>query len=200
MQIQIDMKEVNQLMASLRTGGPQVLVRTINNTLKGAKTDITTEIVADVNLTKTFLNKQTGKNAEKTFSMWYASTAQVPFYSGKISTKSANVPLIQYSNQRGNKASYAKRVTVEVKKARGKKIFRHAFRMQMSSGHVGLFEIEHPIRLSRTGRPVIKQLYGPRVPDIMSNKETIEDIEKKIGKRMDKELNRQLDYMLSIYK
>ena len=200
MQIQIDMKEVTQLMASLRTGGPQVLVRTINNTLKGAKTVITSEIVADVNLTKTFINKQTGKDAEKTFSMWYASTAQVPFYSGKISTKSANVPLIQYSNQRGNKAKYAKKITVMVKRAKGTKQLYHTFRMQMPSGHVGLFEIEQPIRISRTGRPVIKQLYGPRIPDIMSNKETIEDIEKQIRERMDNELNRQLDYMLSIFR
>jgi hypothetical protein len=34
----------------------------------------------------------------------------------------------------------------------------------------------------------------------MSNKETIEDIEKQVQKRMDKELGRQLDYMLSIYR
>ena len=93
-----------------------------------------------------------------------------------------------------------KRVSVLVKKDRGRKVLKNAFPIQMPSGHRGLFEIEQPLHISKTGRPVIKQLYGPRIPDIMSNKETIEDIEKQIRERMDNELNRQLDYMLSIFR
>lgn len=201
MKIQIDMAEVNQLMATIRTGGLQVLVRTINNTLKGCSTIITNEIAADVNLQKGFIRKQEGKKSEQTFMIRYASVADAPYISGLIETKSANVPLIYYSNQRGNKKKYAKTISVMVKKDRGRERFRHVFVATMQSGHRGIFEIERPPRKSRiTGRYVIKQKYGPRIPDIMSNEETIKDIEKEVTIRMDKELNRQLDYMLSIYR
>ena len=198
--IQIDLSRVEAMLATMRTEGPQVLIRTINNTLKGAKTDISKEIRADLNITAKFLNKQTGKDAEKTFEIFYANKAQLPVYSGKISTKSANVPMIEYSNQRGTGFRTKKKVSVLVKKARSRKTLSHVFPMKMKSGHIGLFEIEQPVRLSRTGRPTIKQKYGPRVPDIMSNKETIEDIQTKINTRMDNELTRQLDYMLSIFR
>lgn len=192
--IQVELKQTQALLDAIYHGGSGVLTRAINNTLRGVKTDISDEIVADVNLTKTFLNKQTGKDAEKTFTFSYASSMKMW---GSISTKSANVPLIQYSNQRGNKASFAKKVYVTVQKNRGRTLFRHAIRMQMESGHVGLFEIEQPVRISRTGRPAIKQLYGSRVPDVLSNKPTFDRVQTKATERLDKQLASQIDYMLS---
>ncbi|MFW9899907.1 MAG: hypothetical protein ACFFDY_01310 [Candidatus Thorarchaeota archaeon] len=192
--IQVELKQTQALLDAIYHGGPGVLTRAINNTLNGVKTDVSNEIVADVNLTKTFLNKQTGKDAEKTFVFSYASSLKLW---GSISTKSANVPLIQYSNQRGNKASFAKKVYVTIQRNRGKTLLAHAFRMTMPSGHVGLFEIEQPPRTSRTGRSVIKQLYGSRIPDVLSNKATFDRVQEKANARLDKQLASQIDYMLS---
>lgn len=192
--IKVELKETQALIDAIYKGGPGVLTRAINNTLGGVKTDITNEIAATVNLTKTFIQKQTGKKSQQTFSMSYASSMKMW---GSITTKSANVPLIQYSNQRGDKASYAKKVYVTVQRDRGRKLIAHAFRMKMPSGHIGLFEIEQPPRISRTGRPVIKELYGSRIPDVLSNKPTFDRVQAQATERLDKQLESQIDYMLS---
>jgi len=194
--IELKLGEVQELLATMRTGGPKVLVRTINETLKGVRTDVTNEVAAAVNLTKTFIRKQTGKKSQQTFYLKQANYASAPDYYGYLEVKGANVPLIQYSNQRGAKFRRAKRVSVVVQKSRGRKVLKHAFPMQMPSGHRGLFEFEEGV--SRTGRRSIKELYGSRVPDVLSNKETFDKVEKHAQDRMDKALNRHLDNLLSI--
>lgn len=192
--IKVELKPTQELINAIYKGGPGVLTRAINNTLSGVKTVITEEIADTVNLTKTFIQKQTGKKSQQTFSMSYASSMKMW---GSITTKSANVPLIQYSNQRGDKASYAKKIYVTVQKDRGRKLLVHAFRMKMPSGHVGLFEIEQPPHPSKTGRPTIKELYGSRIPDVLSNKPTFDRVQAQATERLDKQLESQIDYMLS---
>lgn len=194
--ITLKLGEVQELLATMRTGGPKVLVRTINETLKGVRTDVTNEVAAAVNLPKTFIRKQTSKKSQRTFYLKQANYASAPDYSGYLEVKGANVSLIQYSNQRGAKFRRAKRVSVLVQKSRGRKIFRHAFPMKMPSGHRGIFEFEEGV--SRTGRRSIKELYGSRVPDVLSNKETFDKVEKHATARMDKALNKHLDHLLSI--
>ena len=57
-----------------------------------------------------------------------------------------------------------------VKKAHGRKIIPGSFVARMKSGHAGVF------RRKRRARLPIKQFYGPRVPDILSNKNVRERV------------------------
>lgn len=194
MQIHVNLTETQALLDAIYKGGTGVLTRAINRTLTGVRTDVTTEVTKSVNLTKSFVQKQTGKKSQRTFFISKASTNQLR-PSGYIEVKGANVPLIQYSNQRGSKFRRTKRVSVMVQKSRGRTRLRHALPMKMPSGHRGLFEFDRGI--SGTGRRSIKELYGSRVPDVLSNKKTFDAVTKKAQERLDKNVAAQIDWMLT---
>ena len=194
-QIAIEPKALNatkEMLAAIQKGNKGVMSRAINTTLRGVRTDVTREIKDSVNLTTTFIQQGTSKAGTKTFYLSYA-TKTAP--TGTITTRGANVPLIQYSNQRGTKATYPKSITVEVKKARGKTKLRHAFIPKLESGHRGLFEYE--FGTATTGRRKIKEMYGPRIPDILSNAEVMSKVEANAKIRMDKNLSHEIDYFFS---
>lgn len=189
MQIHVNLTETQALLDAIYKGGTGVLTRAINRTLTGVRTDVTTEITNAVNLTKSFVQKQTGKVSQRTFSINNASTNQL-HPSGSIQTRGANVPLLQYSNQRKPGAT-ARSISVMVQKSRGRHRLRHAFVATMPSGHRGIFA---PI--PGQGRH-IKELYSSRVPDVLSNKETFDAVMSKAQERLDKNLQSQIDWMLS---
>lgn len=187
------LNDVQGLLADIQGGTGRALSRSINRTIKGVRTDVTDEVKASVNLTKSFIQKQTGMKTQQTFIIHNATPA-LP--KGSISTRGANVPLIQYSNQRGKRQKYPKNITVQVKKSRGKHRMRHMFIPQLRSGHRGLFVQVSGKTINRNRK--IEQKFGPRVPDILSNKEVMEKVENKASVRMDKNLAHEVDYLLSI--
>lgn len=189
MQIHVNLTETQALLDAIYKGGTGVLTRAINRTLTGVRTDVTTEITNAVNLTKSFVQKQTGKVSQRTFSINKASTNQLR-PSGSIQTRGANVPLLQYSNQRKPGAT-VRSISVMVQKSRGRHRLHHAFVATMPSGHRGIFA---PI--PGQGRR-IKELYSSRVPDVLSNKETFDVVMSKAQERLDKNLQSQIDWMLS---
>ena len=173
----------------------KVISRAINKTLKGVRTDVTSEIQSSVDLTKSFIQKQTGKKTEQTF---FLQNATAVYPKGVLTTRGANVPLIQYSNQRGSRQRYPKSIFVTVKKSRGKHKMRHVFVPNLRSGHRGLFvQLPKSAGTTVSGNRKIKQLFGSRIPDVLSNREVMERVEKKASERIDKNLSHELDYFFS---
>lgn len=189
------LSEVQDLLLNMEGAANKVISRAINKTLKGVRTDVTEEVQKSVDLTKSFIQKQTGKKTEQTFSL-HRATASFP--RGTLTTRGANVPLIQYSNQRGLRQRYPKSIFVSVKKARGKHKMRHVFIPQLKSKHRGLFvQLPKTAGTTASGHRKIKQLFGPRIPDILSNKEVMERVEEKASGRIDKNLSHEVDYFFS---
>jgi hypothetical protein len=185
---------VKDLMLELGNNSKRALSRTINRTVNGVRTDITVEIKDSVDLTTAFIQKQTGMKSQRTF---FIHRATPSYPRGSISTRGANVPLVQYSNQRGTRKRFPKSIKVRVKKDRGYHKVRHMFIPVLKSGHRGLFETI-PGSKTAAGNTKIKQKYGPRVPDILSNKEVLSKVERKAGERLQKNLTHEVDYLLSI--
>jgi hypothetical protein len=173
------------------------LSRAINRTLGvqsgGMRKTVADEIRKTANIQRGFLYKQTGRNATKTFSI---SRATVANPSGKISTKGANIPIIQYSNQRGNRKAFAKKIYVTVQKSRGRKRLAHAFIPQLRSGHRGIFVRTNPGAKGPAGRK-IKQLFSSRVPDVLINQPVMDRVLDTGADRFERELAHQIDYILA---
>ena len=198
---------LNSFMIGVSKDTNRALARAINKTIGvragGMRRDIAEEVIQDVNLTKRFIYKQKGKRSQRTFKISRATT-QHP--TGYIRTQGANVPLIEYSNQRGKRGKYAKRISVKVKKAKGRKTLKHAFIPVLKSGHRGIFfraetghkgaAISSAFTGQRVGRLPIYEAHGPRVPDILSNTDTMARVLRKAQKRMDKNLKHEVDYIL----
>ena len=198
--VEINQTQLNNLNALLNRMGERdanrVLSRAINKTLGlragGMRKVIAEEIQRTHNLTKSFIYKQTGKKTQRTFRIQRA-TVQSP--TGTISTIGANVPLIYYSNQRGVRKRYAKKIYVKIYKARGRQRLQHAFVPQLKSGHRGLFVRRNPGAGGKKGRK-IKKLYGSRVPDVLSNPEVISKVERRGTKDLDRYLKHEIDYFI----
>jgi hypothetical protein len=169
----------------------KVLVRAINKTITGAKTEVKNAIADKVNLTKTFIEEGTSKKGTKTFSTQNATWGNPV---GHLKVCSANVPLIQYSNQRGA-GKVAKKITVQVLKSKPKwTASRHIFKATMRSGHIGLFHLIYPPeRSSRTGNLRFKEMFGPRISGHLLREVVWQDVSDKIKIRADYNLAHETD-------
>ncbi len=167
------------------------IVRSINHVIGkkrgGVKKVIAAEIHKVVNVAKSFIYKQDGKVTERTF---YDKKASLHDLSGWVRTRGANVPLIYYSNQRGNRKRRSKSISVQVQRKRKRTKLKHAFIPPLRSGHRGLFVRSYPY--DTTSR-AIRQLYGSRIPDILSNQPVMD----KVLKTADEILYRNLDHELT---
>lgn len=193
--VQVDQSQLARIENTLRFIGNEsniALSRAINRTIDGVRTDATDIIAEAVALPKTFIRSGGSKAGEKTFNIVRA-TPQTP--TGSIRTQGANVPLLQYSNQRGVKKAYAKKIVVEVKRGQGKHTMKHVFIPVLESGHRGIYKLV-PGQKASTGRTRIKELYGPRIPDILSNKENFDKLMQAAQGRLDARLAHEVDYIL----
>jgi len=175
----------------------RALSRAINRTLGvqhgGMRKTISDEIRKDVNIQQRYLYKQnTGRRTINTFDIRRA-TVNRP--TGKISTRGPNTPLIEYFNQRGKRSQYAKSIYVKVQKSRGHYKLAHAFIPKLRSGHRGIFARVNPGAKGTVGRK-IKQLFGSRVPDVLSNQLTLARVMNTGAERFERELNHQIDYIM----
>lgn len=195
------LRDLNRLMHSM--GGRaanRALSRAINNTLGlksgGMRKSISDEIRATTNLQRRYIYKQTGRRTTRTFNIKRATVAKP---GGLVSTQGPNVPLIEYSNQRGNRKRYAKKIYVTVQKGRGRHQLAHAFIPKLKSGHRGIFVRKNPGAKGPAGRK-IKQLFSSRVPDVLSNTPVMNRVLEYGSKRLERELTHQIDYILKYNK
>ena len=216
---QTDMREFRNLVERIGGKALKAMSRAINRTMAGkspgkgkratggliqAVTDILRE---EINLTATTLKKgpsTKGKVARKnrTFVIERATPTK-PI--GTFTVQSANIPLIHYSNQRGNRAKHAKKVEVQVRKDRGKVRLRYAFVPPLASGHRGLFNQLYTMGPGGKRKPVrnakgnirIRELYGPRISDLYSNQPVLEQRVLPVAeKKLHTNLEHEMDWLL----
>lgn len=202
--IHVNKAQLNDLTKLLNSMGERAakraLSRAINRTLGvqsgGMRKTISDEIRGTANIQRRYLYKQTGRRTTRTFDI---KRANMHTPTGKISTKGPNIPLIEYSNQRGKRSRYAKKIYVTVQKARGRAKLAHAFIPQLASGHRGIFVRTNPGAKGPAGRK-IKQLFSSRIPDVLSNTPVMSRVMKTGAARFERELTHQIDYILKYNK
>jgi hypothetical protein len=195
------MASLNKLVSSL--GGRaanRALSRAINRTLGvkhgGMRKTISNEIRKTANLQQRYIYKQTGRRTTRTFDI---KRATVNNPTGTIGTKGPNVPILEYSNQRGKRSRHAKRISVMVQKSRGRSRLVHAFIPKLASGHRGIFVRTNPGAKGPAGRK-IHEVFSSRVPDVLVNQPVMNRVLDTGAKRFERELTHQIDYILKTHK
>lgn len=189
-----DMAKVKKALAGIPDAADRVCMRAINDGLAGMKTDASTEIRAEINLTKSVV--------DATFKTVKASVTSL---SGVFTSTGKPVPLIEYGARQTTKG-----VSVQVKRSNPRSVVVGAFIATMKSGHKGVFwrewhqAIRKPVnrnipygKLPKQYRLPIAQRFGPRVPDILSNEPVMTAVLKKADDRMHTNIDRQINYELS---
>lgn len=187
-----DLVNVERMLDGIKNGAPKVLVRSLNKTLTGVKTDASAEIRAIITAKKSVV--------DKTFRTVKATVTEL---SALFESKGKPLPLIDYSVRQVQAG-----VSVQVKRATARSVIKGAFIATVKSGHKGAFWREwhgekQPKRkiaygkLPKIYRLPVKQLYGPRIPDILSNEPVIAVVLKKAGERLHTNIEHELSYELS---
>lgn len=189
-----DLQRVTDMLGGIKGLPERVTVRALNKTLTGIKTDSSAEIRTVVTAKKAAV--------DETFKIQKASTGNMK---AVISSTGKPLALIDYSTRQTQKG-----ISVQVRKDRARKIVPGTFITTMKSGHKGVFWREwhggtkkkvnpkmNYAALPRQYRLKIKERYGPRVPDIMSNEPVMKNILAKAGDRLHNNLEHETDYEFS---
>ncbi|MDR1510899.1 MAG: phage tail protein, partial [Synergistaceae bacterium] len=174
------------VLRSIPGAAAKAAARAINRAAEGARTDAIKAIceqyaIKPVTVRKTLTIKMA---TEKKLTAEIISTgSQIGLYKFFVSPKKPqNVPV-------------EKRKTVIAGVKFGtKEKFPHGFVAWMEGGHEGLWH--RTGGKTRSGRREISEFFGPSVPQMLGNKHVLDFINKGIHERLDKELRRQISYLL----
>lgn len=187
--------EVEAAMTGIKNGYKKILVRSLNKTITGVRTDAVSEIRKEIT--------PKAKIVRDTFKLQKANYVNL---SASVKSTGWPLPLINYL------ARPVKRgVTFQVRQAASRSLLPGAFIATMNSGHKGVFWRKHrdthhagivkrkvrygslPVRY----RLPIRQRYGPAVPSVMESEQVMEPILRKAGDRLSGEIEHQLDFEMS---
>jgi hypothetical protein len=194
-----DMRTVRSMLSGIPQAIALVTMRAINKTLTGVRTDASAAVRAEITAKKAAI--------DATFKITPASAVNL---SGRIASTGRPLALIDYAARQTKKG-----VSVQVLKARPRKIIPRTFvatmrvRQLPESGHEGVYwRVWHTsgaaakkprlqyAALPKQYRLPIKERFGPRIPDIMSNEPVMKTILAKTDERLHGNMMHELNYEL----
>lgn len=185
--IELDRMDVERLKADLRhikDGMPISVMRAINRTLPGVRTDMVTIARREYNVK--------AKAARGNISIRKASKAQL---SGNVTSTGKPIKLINFGVRPTTPQPKRKKpITVEVIRNKREPVGGGAFVAVMNSGHKGVFWRAKKGGV-KVGRLPIHELTGPRIEDLYARPEITAQIQRQADERMTKELEHQADYL-----
>jgi Prophage minor tail protein Z (GPZ) len=150
------------------------VMRSLNRTADGVKTDASREIRKSYNVTN--------KALSPAFSIWRATTVDLV---AKVSASGRPLQLIGFA-ARQVKAG----VSVSVKRG-SRKVVKSAFIARMQSGHLGVFR-----RAGRKRLP-IDELYTVSVPGMFGAHVVQDALKKLAGERFDKAMGQNINFVIA---
>lgn len=194
-QIHLNSSEVNKKLQKLKeveNGAPKAVMRAMNRTVTGMRTDAGREVSA----------RYTVKQADVKDKL-DLDKASITDLSIAMRSKGRPMRLVKFSHEPNKNPGVKGSPTVfaQVKKS-GSGGFTGGFMatMRSTNGITGIFmrtgKLTRRGKNAGKGREGIKQLYGPGSVQMLDNKETREVIQKKAVERFNKELDHQIDYLL----
>lgn len=187
-----DLAKVNRLLGDMKNAVPKVLVRSLNKTLTGVKTDASTAIRAVINAKKATVDAS-----------FRTVNATAAILTAHFESKGKPLPLIEFSARQTQQG-----VSVQVLKNTPRTVVAGAFIQTIQrSGHKGVFwrvwhGAKQPKRKLAYGklpakfRLPIKERFGPRVPDILSNEPVMQTVLTKANERLHTNIEHELNYEL----
>lgn len=195
MNIQInqgDLFRVHAMLSGIKNGVPRVIMRSVNKTMPGVRTDIVAEVRKSQNVKAGAVRKQIKVNKASVTDLRASVDVGRDAFGRPVYGRGLGLPIIGYSGPRQTK----KGVTVEIRKGQGRKLVKGAFVATMKSGHKGVFKRRGSSRLRDRVEP-IKELFTTSVPDALSNGPALATVMVKGQVRLDKNINHETDYLLS---
>lgn len=181
-------------LAHIEGGSRKALNNAINRTLPGVMTDASRKIREKVTITD--------KGAKAAMKIQKSSESNL---GGKFVSFGGKVPLTEYSVNQTKKG-----LSVKVFKDKPRYLVEGAFMVVMKSGHKWAGwraykpEQKRPVRpigyasLPKKYRlPLSKELYGPRIPDLMNMDDVMNPVLTMAQERLDANLESQVDWLLS---
>lgn len=191
---QADLNNVRKMLSGVPEVVPVVISRAINKTLTGVKTDASAEIRSVITAKKSVV--------DKTFRTVRSTKTHL---SALFESKGRPLPLVEYAARQTTKG-----VSVQVKKTESRSVIAGTFIQTMRSGHKGVFWREwHAAerkpknkrinygKLPKSYRLPIRQRFGPRVPDILSNMPVMDAVLKKAEDRLHANMDHELAFEVS---
>lgn len=200
-----DLANLNSALLKFKQGGEKVIRFSTNDALKGVRTDAVDEIKQKVTCKVTKIRE--------TFKI---TTMKINNLNAHVESKGKPVPLIHWGAK-----WLVKGVTVNLIKGSPRDLIKHAFFATMKSGHKGVFwrqergrdvrpkiliagkrvkipsPPERAIDAGATFQLPIRELFGPRIPDIFDDDEIMDVVLTKAGirfqKRLEHHTNRLID-------
>lgn len=189
-----DLREVRKAFAGMEKIASKVTNRALNKTLTGVKTDASAAIREVITAKK--------KAVDQTFKIKKASSNNMSAY---IASTGKPIPLAAFAHTK-TKAG----MRIQVRRQSAKKLWPGSFKKQLKSGHEGIFQREYhatprrPYRenfaygvLPREYRLPMKEKYGPRAPDILSNQPVMSKVIKQAHERLHKNIEHEMKYEMS---
>lgn len=187
--IQVDnIEEVKQRLGNLSHKAPSVLANAINRTTTNIKKTMAQQTAKRYNIAN--------GEVKKTISISKATRARLE---GATISKASPIALAKFKVSPNRTVSYAnskpspKVYKVSVEKGPASKRLDadpKAFIAVMKSGHQGLFR-----RLTDDSLP-IKQLYGPSVPQMIKNDESMKNIQEEAQSTLRKRIDAEIENIL----
>jgi hypothetical protein len=186
----VDIQDLKLFLAATEAENKKVLSRAINRTLPGVRTDATAEVSKVITATKTVIRK----------TMTLKKSNAVTLI-GLFDSTSKPIALISFGARPVKKG-----VSVQVFRSSKRSVILHAFKATMGSGHTGIFWRKYSDKrspvissrrygvLPRKYRLPIKELFGPRVTDILDDTKTLKAVMDKAGIRYDKNVELEINY------
>ncbi|MBP2655405.1 MAG: hypothetical protein H6Q73_2974 [Firmicutes bacterium] len=169
------------LLSHIGNGAPKAISSALNRTIDGVKTDVTRKV------TETYDIK--AKDVRATLRVQKANTDTLQ---ASVSANGSPIPLIKFRvtpNKPGQK-KIGTLLRASVKRSGGKPI-SGAFVAKFKSGHIGIMQRDGKNRLP------VKELYGPAVPQMMSENKVREYVVDGAGERFEKRLDHEIEWLLN---
>ena len=195
-----DVNSLNASLSAIKLGSKGAIIAATNDSLSGIKTESARLIGAKVTAKAAVIKKHFGINKMTIKDMTAGiDCSGLPLYLDAYSTRQVN-----------------KGVSVQIFKKTKRYTLPHAFKATMRSGHTGVFWREDTRRgvkfsvgkriklpppnlgslLNKYQLP-IKELYGPRIPDIFDDDDIIDTVLLHASKRFDDRLDYHTDRLLA---
>lgn len=180
-----ELKEIEKMLGEMQNRAPTVLKNAINRTTANVRKNMAAEVTKEYNIKIMDVRKTLDTKKATRSSL----TAEVRSRSGVIALSKFKVTpnrVVTYRNGNPSPKVYK----AAVKRGNTKTLSPNSFIAVMKSGHKGVFE-----RASISSLP-IKQLYGPSVPQMVSNEKVIAKIQREANETLRKRIDAEVNYLL----
>ncbi|MBQ9564503.1 MAG: hypothetical protein IJU98_02845 [Synergistaceae bacterium] len=184
-------EEARKLLAHIPGGAEKAVARALNRAMEGARTEA-------ARLMKDRYTMKVG-DFKKQFVIVKASPGNLV---ARIMTRGARVAVTEFKHtpqnpprQKGIPVAARKKVTTEIVAGQTKG-WSHAFLARMKSGHLGLWTRSNT-ETTKKGKALIHEFFSLGVPHMFGYGPIIRRVVETASERLDKELDHQIQFLLS---